>query len=562
MAHLIPPVEPAAGPGRRAERLLYDAFRAGLDDGWFVYHSLDLLERERAREGEIDFLLLHREGGLLVLECKGEGVRRRGEGLWLRARGDGDAEPMRSPFAQAQGQVKTLVAELGERMRGAFPERFPFVHGHAVAFPLARIVDGGLPLEAPREIVLLADDVGHIAGWVQRALAFWRKAARPAAPTPLAPGDFTRFRRQVLYPRLNLVETLGARISAESAAIDRLSGEQLRVLRGCLDNRRLRVAGPAGTGKTVLALEAARRLAREPGRRVLLVCFNRALARHLDAALGARDAAVGTIDVMTFHELCRRAADALDRGFEPPTEPVGAKKFWDETAPAILLDAVATGQAPRFDAVVVDEAQDFHQDWSTVLEECLKDAKTGSLLVFYDPGQRIFGRGAGLSNAPPGFSLTVNFRNTRAIAAVVKELGQVDMEPHDRAPDGEPPVVHPMDSPAKTRQRLDELVSRLLQKNDVTPDQIVVLTPHTRERSSLAGLTSLGRVPLASSATDREGQVLHTTIGAFKGLEADVVILVDIDSGDARCDRRARYVAASRAKHMLYVFAKGDWMAG
>jgi len=559
---MIPGVAPRPGPGRRAERALYEALRHGLDDGWFVYHGLDILEHEHAREGEIDFLLLHREHGLLVVECKGDGVRRTGEGRWVRARGDGGEEPMQSPFAQAQEQVKTLVGELGERIRGAFPERFPFVHGHAVAFPLARIVDGGLPLEAPREIVLLADDLGHVATWVQSTLAFWRKAAKPTAPTPLAPADFTRFRRQVLYPRLNLVETLGARISAQSAAIDRLSGEQLRVLRGCLDNRRLRVAGPAGTGKTVLALEAAQRLAREPGRRVLLVCFNKALARHLDAALGPRDAAGGTIDVMTFHELCRRGAEELGRPFEPPVDPVGAKKFWDEVAPATLLDAVAAGHAPRFDAVVVDEAQDFHEDWSTVLEECLKDAKTGSLLVFYDPGQRIFGRGAGLSNAPPRFSLTVNFRNTRAIAAVVKELGQVDMEPHDRAPDGEPPVVHPMDSPAKTRQRLDELVLRLLQKNDVRPHQIVVLTPHTRERSTLAGLTSLGGVPLASSAADREGKVLHTTIGAFKGLEADVVILVDIDPSDARCDRRARYVAASRAKHMLYVFAKGDWMAG
>lgn len=76
MAHMIPGVAPRPGPGRRAERALYEALQSGLDDGWFVYHGLDILERDRAREGEIDFLLLHREHGLLVVECKGDGVRR------------------------------------------------------------------------------------------------------------------------------------------------------------------------------------------------------------------------------------------------------------------------------------------------------------------------------------------------------------------------------------------------------------------------------------------------------------------------------------------------------
>jgi len=113
MAHMIPGVAPRPGLGRRAERALYVALQQGLDDGgWFVYHGLDILEHERAREGEIDldFLLLHREAGLLVLECKGDGVRRTGEGRWVRARGDGGEEPMQSPFAQEQ--VKTLVGEL------------------------------------------------------------------------------------------------------------------------------------------------------------------------------------------------------------------------------------------------------------------------------------------------------------------------------------------------------------------------------------------------------------------------------------------------------------------
>jgi len=94
------------------------------------------------------------------------------------------------------------------------------------------------------------------------------------------------------------------------------------------------------------------------------------------------------------------------------------------------------------------------------------------------------------------------------------------------------------------------------------PEQIVILTPHTRKNSTLAGMTELADVPLADLPNDREGKLLHTTIGAFKGLESDVVIMLDVNPDDQRCGLNARYVAASRARHRLYVFAKGDWLAG
>ena len=107
---------------------------------------------------------------------------------------------------------------------------------------------------------------------------------------------------------------------------------------------------------------------------------------------------------------------------------------------------------------------------------------------------------------------------------------------------------------------LGNLVKKLLEKERLRPEQITVLSPHKRENSCLAGLSEVAGVPLADLPSEREGAVLHTTIGAFKGLESDVVIMVDVDPEDARCNLNARYVAASRARHLLYVYAKGDWM--
>jgi hypothetical protein len=561
MAHMIPDVVPAPGPGRRAERALYEALRTGLSDEFFVYHGLNYLERRRAEEGEVDFLLVHRELGILVLECKGRGVRRSGVGRWVRETADGREVPIESPFQQAQRQIKALVRELETRIDPFFGAGLPFVHGHAAAFPLAEVRDGSLPLEAQREIVLLEDDLAHVSNWVEGAFRFWKRAAH-SVRAPLSPSEFTRFRRQVLHPKLDLVETLGSRMHAEDAEIARLTDEQLKTLRGCMSSPRVRIAGSAGTGKTVLALEAARRYADRGAGRVLVVCYNKALAADLAARVASWERpGGGTIEVLTFHALCRKAYEALDRSYEPPpaSESERSKRFWNEEAPTTLLEAIHLEKLARFDAIVVDEAQDFHEDWTSVLEDCLRDRALGTLAIFFDPAQAIFGRKTGLSTAARPMELAINFRNTRAIAEVVRKLGAVEMESHARCPAGEDPVVHAHESPKKTLEQIEGLITRLLGKEGVRPEQITLLTPHTRANSTLRDVTALGGVELASSVDDRAGKLLHTTIAAFKGLESDVVLLIDLDPGDERSSRMARYVAASRAKHVLHVWTKRDW---
>jgi hypothetical protein len=104
-------------------------------------------------------------------------------------------------------------------------------------------------------------------------------------------------------------------------------------------------------------------------------------------------------------------------------------------------------------------------------------------------------------------------------------------------------------------------VRRLVEGEQVQPEQIALLTPHSRPNSLLRDRDDLAGWPLADDPLDREGSLLHTTIGRFKGLESDVVILLDVDPQDPRCGRAERYVGASRACELLHVFAKGDWLA-
>jgi len=547
-----------------AEAELYRALQRGLSDDFYVYHHTPFVDPRDAAEGEADFLVLHREFGLLLIECKGSGVHRLSDGGWVRT-WKGQETPTQSPFDQAQGNLRKLVRILFERGRDIWPASardLPMIFGHAVAFPYWNASTVPLPLESPRAIVFDALDLGDMGRRVQEAMEFWGKGREPR---PIPEKHFRRFRQEVLHPELNIVHSLGARLEVDGLRFARLTEEHVRALQGLSASPRLSIEGGAGSGKTALALEMARKLAgEEGGKRVLLLCFNRFLAAHLERTVASWDLPAGEVMARHFHGICQDAADAL--GVEPDFPPEGAgeqqSRFWNVTFPLVLMEAWADGALPQWDAILVDEAQDFADGWWEILEEGLADKELSHFAIFHDAAQNIFGRQAVLPELPVRFPLTYNLRNTQKIAAVVSRLSTLPLTPHPRCPEGEEPVVYEQEGGRKTLQQVESLVRKLVEAQGVPVERIAVLTPHSKKNSTLAEVEEIAGIPLTEKREERAGALLHTTIGKFKGLECDVGILVDVDPRDPRCNRNARYVAASRARQRLYVFAKGDWVDG
>jgi len=222
---------------------------------------------------------------------------------------------------------------------------------------------------------------------------------------------------------LSLAPSLATIVSEDGAALVRLTEEQFNILEVLCAFPRVGVSGGAGTGKTLVAMERARRLAAE-GRRVLLLCYNRGLAAYLKPSADG-------FTVSTFHSLCDTLSTAA--GLRWPTAPIGpdAQAFWLEEAPALLLQALDRLPDQRFDAVIVDEGQDFHEYWWLAVERLLRRPKDDVLWVFFDQQQNIYGGSSwdtlGLHTAP----LTYNCRNTRRIAQYA--YGLVQAEPRLRA---------------------------------------------------------------------------------------------------------------------------------
>ncbi len=567
MARLIPPTLPSLAGGPQSEDDFYRALRDGLGDDWVVYSSLHFVGEARLLPGEVDFLLAHRVHGLLFVECKGKGIIRDADGKWFREF-RGKRKPLsKSPAAQAAGQAQTVAAALKKRLGKADIELegglFPFAYGHAVAFPFADVdsMPHQLGLEMPREIVIDRTDYPDLEATVCRILARYR--ANRHLPDPLSAEDFDRFCAEVIHPPMAIVPSLRGRIAEEAQQFLRLDARQRLVMESVEENERFSVVGGAGTGKSVLALEVARVWARERGRRVLLVCFNRFLGRRLAAQANQMEFGDGSVTVSHFHSLCYQGAKVMQRLEEIPRSdaaPEAQRTFWEEDAPELLFEALADGRLPTYDAVVVDEGQDFRGLWWPAVESCLAQPESGPMVIFFDPDQTIFGHECEVP-AMFRFRLIENYRNTIAIGDTLARLGTQPQRPHPEAPAGEAPVVFGPMSAKQTRERLDELVRTLVEREGVSPFDIVLLTPHRRANSSLSDVAELGGVALTSDLFERGPKLLHATISRFKGLEAQVVILLDIDASDPRCGARERYVGASRARHSLYVFEKrAGWL--
>ena len=553
MARFIPDTKAEDIP-HDSERVVYEALRA-LPAGYVVLHSFPWLRPRRdlatepLHEGEADFVVLHPERGMLVLEVKG-GVPELRERTWFRANRE-----MRDPFEQARRNRYALLDAIEERSRGRIG-RGMFTHGDVVVFPHCRY-SGPLPLNSDPRLLLDSAATAEIGARLEAAFEAWQRR-----PTRLTPSQFSEL-LDALMPKLRLMRSVGADLAAEGQRIVQVTEDQRTTLRGLLASDRVLVEGSAGSGKTLLAVEFAVSLA-VSGASVLLLCFNRHLATWLqEQARGdpRLRSATGSLEVATFHSYALSLAKRARVEFVVPRD--NAEGFWDAEVPLILeqaLDLLRAGPgALLYDGVVVDEAQDFSPDWWVTVESLTRGARQGRLYAFLDLHQSLRGDPR-LPSVPlqTRFRLTTNCRNTRAIARSASRIVGAEVTLLPGTPEGEAPsLCRAATAAAESGIVLGE-VRRLL-RGGLQARQVVLIGPAARENGSLARFSEVEGVQLIDDASDwrRGGGILVTTARAFKGLEADVVVLYDLSGFGAAFSTTDLYVAWTRARHRLICVCHG-----
>jgi hypothetical protein len=519
-----------------AERRIFERLRDETSNDIVVFHSVAWLvpTKGRPRQGEADFVLAHPEHGVLALEVKGGAIRFDAEqGKWFSTGHHGEAR-IKDPVRQAANASHRLRDLVARSARGA-DEGIAF--GSALCFPDTHVDAGSLRADLPREIVLDHQDLAKLEAKIEAIFRYWHD---PDRDQPLTADGVKRLER-LLAKSFDLRAPLGYELEEEERELLRLTEQQYRVLDMLARQPRAAVAGCAGSGKTFLAAEKARRLAAQ-GFRVLVVCFNRFLAEHLRR--GLED--VAEIDVYSYDALALSIVREAGADFpdEPPEDDHG--QYWNALREQFADSVdVAVG---RYGALVVDEGQDVNEDWWLPLQLLLEDPEKSPLYVFSDDNQRIFAVSKNVPVEGEPLVLPVNCRNTQAINKLVTAFYQGGTL-EAIGPEGPPVDKHFYATNKELLEQLDTSIRAWITEAEVKPEQIALLTAKSAGRSALWSVESLGGVRLTDDPWEA-GRILRSSIHRFKGLERLVVAVTELDG--ARSD--VFYVGFSRPNVFLSIF--------
>ncbi|WP_246756240.1 nuclease-related domain-containing DEAD/DEAH box helicase [Bradyrhizobium neotropicale] len=515
---------------------------------WVVFHSLSMSSAYSGRYGEIDFVILIPGRGIVCVEVKGGGVACVG-GYWTTTNRKGVTERLkRSPFEQATDGMWKLIKFVQRRFGENSPEaRCPM--GWMVVFP-----DVACPPASPefaRSEVIDRGQLTNVVKLIEDCPSLAREIDNPQRTVPAA----HTFRRliEALRPDFERPANEANLIWHSETRIRELTTQQAEALRGIYRNRRALIEGGAGTGKTVLAIQAARDYAAQ-GKRVLLTCFNRNLGQWLaELTRPTTDIVCSSVHKLLLERIEKSSASSLLPRRNDREDSFGADFF--------SLGAMAIGELEEtFDMIIVDEVQDFRPpELLEVLVAWGAEASGTRVLLCGD-----FARQALYGTAPSGptqfvealpgmfeFAISHNCRNTRRIArAMDLTVGPTGAKVLDQQVDGAPVDFLTYKD---VRSQLDkvDLVVRSLLDAGCRAEDIIILGPRRLENSCLAGSQKVGGLTIRRFEEGDPQAASYATIHSFKGLERTAVVLVDLSHELGPASDALLYVGMSRARSRL-----------
>ena len=545
MSHIFPspfPFDLDDEPGRKAEFKVYNALANQLSPEYTVFYSRSWLGKPGSGppvDGEADFIVAHPKSGFMVIEVKGGGIGYDGKrNTWTSTDRHRKKHRISDPFEQAKLTKYALIKKI--KQVSAWKHRW-LDAGHSVVFPDSARPAKPLLAESSPEIVAFEGDMNWLDKWLESAFDYWAREY-------VNKSDFgekgVELLQQLLVPVFELKHPIHPELHEDEQEIIRLTEEQFGILDLLSGQRRVAVSGGAGTGKTMLAMEKAKRLAEE-GFRTLLTCYNRPLADYMNRKLGRNE----HLTVMNFHSMCYHLGKMAEVDM-PDLDGDSGPEVFDRDLPAVLVKALECMAKERFDAIVVDEGQDFLEDWWTVLLFALSDPEQGVMYIFFDDNQRVFRSENGLPEGLPVYPLSKNLRNTKSIhklASMFYEGGALA----GGGPDGRPvQFIRAVGDKAIARE-VSRVLHKLIREESIDPGEIAVLVGRSGDKSKLARDGRIGAFHIASYQQGEQEKVLLESIRRFKGLERLVVVLALLE--DILDSPELLYVGLTRAKAHLIV---------
>ena len=507
----------------------YDIFYAKrfVNDGW-----------RKKPEFEIDFIVCIPNEAIVCIEVKGglinyDGVYDR----WSQNRRTLKKRPDTQAISNAHG-----LANMYPGLIGGIPVSW------ALCFPECDISDAS---EFPSSInpLQLIDQVQLFN--TDKVLPELFQHIKNQNPTRkgIKHWQYNKFKQQLLRG-IGFVQLLNTKFKYQTDRFIQLTNRQIDLFKRVGQNNKIIASGPAGCGKTILAKTLAQDFL-EGGSKVLFMCFNRTLANKIRYDFDRNEE---NLTVSTFHSLARQiiTADSKDWWANHKGNP----DFWDLEVPNKLEQSIDSNHQ-EYDVLIIDEGQDFKAHWFEILFSLVKE--TGRKMVFLDEKQNIFKHFEQIPKQHEFFKYTLaeNCRNTKNIVNHLSELIDDEIQAFDNSPTGETVTHKVFPETVEQLDYINEQIKHLITEQQISSEQITLLINSPREDSCIAECDIIGDLKLeALDNKDRRNRntIYFTTINTFKGLESDVVFVLDchkIINDEYKALKL--YTQASRARHLLFL---------
>lgn len=544
-----------------AERMIY-SWLSNLEwENCIVLHSLGMAEHVDKIFGEIDFVVIADEG-VLCIEVKGGIVKRQGGDWHFINRYGKDSTKKDGPYQQAQGNEQSLRLYLEKRLKNKQDSICRCAYANCVMTPDC-VIDADDNIEIIPEITFDKRNTKEdLPKFFERSFKYWKDKTMEKhhfSGRHLQDEDKERL-VSILRGDFAFVPAMSLALKRTDEMLASLTDEQYIIMQG-FHSKRMLVSGPAGTGKTMLAMDQCRKLTAE-GYNVLYLCYNKLIANYVrkNFELEKQD-----IDVSTLHSFLMKKTGETE---------IEDANFFTDILPNKFIDGIDEYMPDneKYDVLVIDEGQDL---MNTVSVLCLEGMVKGGLskgrwTIYYDKNQNIFGKYEELQDiydeledyGASCYELSVNCRNTKQIATGNWYATNIKQASIMKA-DGEVVGYHKYDS--KTAEKTDvlKLIRRLLSEG-ISRNDIVILSPYRMDNANSclynASIPSdIGEIRLNEfNKLDSDDFIRFYTVKAFKGLEARVILYIDIDGFEDDDERLLNYVAMSRARTLLEVFYRAD----
>ena len=554
MARMIPPRYNPLNKNY-GEKHVFELFDQSQDtSGWIVLHSLIQQKHIKRKYGEIDFLVLAPKYGIFCLEVKGSHRIAREGGMWKYYNANGKLAYKKSygPFDQAHASMNTLIKYISEKLGTSYTD---FNFGYGVIFPRHNYTING-PDEDPYMIYdsvkINSMTIGKYIQIMSNNFAL-KSNRKPAIPNK---NNIIEIFKE-LRGDFELVPSTSKVLEDSRDLIKKYTEQQLAIFDSHRNHDRIVVKGGAGTGKTIIAIESAKRLAFNKNK-VLLTCFNKQLGLWLKSQFSNEE-----LDYITVGNIHSVVYSLLDN------EISSIDTFKDE-APYKILKLVEKGDFEYFDSIIVDEAQDLIDNvyldiFSLLLDGTDEGLKKGNWVMLGDfLSQALFTDRTeddlcrGIEKRIDGelhiCRIDRNIRNVKEVALAAVFLSGLIRKPFSISAQRTGPRF--INWYKQDDEQIDKILLTLKQykKLKYAPSSIIILSPNTYENSIISKIQT-GMPPVSNYSVNKtDKNIKFSTIHSFKGLEMENVIVVDIDDISSETMMNLFYTAATRSTFSLTLF--------